>query len=219
MPHLIRSLQLHTRLSTVENKCSAFATAFDRIQGAFILLDAMGQIIFLNRAAQAIVDRKDGLAINSRKLRAQSSSENALLKRTISDTAVLACGKTTGQPGSTTVSRPNRGSSYYLTMSPVRPAVFTGLEDPAVAVFIADPNDAIRTPDTRLKGLFGLTKAEARLSQLLVGGMELREAAEQIGVSYNTVRMQLRGVLAKTGTSRQSELMRVLTLVGLGGRD
>jgi hypothetical protein len=48
--------------------------------------------------------------------------------------------------------------------------------------------------------------------------MELREAAEQIGVSYNTERTQLGSVLAKKGTRRQSELMRVLTFTGLGTR-
>jgi DNA-binding CsgD family transcriptional regulator len=220
MPHLTRSVQLQTRISTVENKCSALTNAFDGIQRGVILLDTKGQIVFMNSAAQTIMSRKDGLTTNRRKLCARSDYENTLLMRMIQDTALVARGRRCSlSSGNTVVSRTSTGSSYYLTINSMPPASLTGLQDPAVAVFISDPNDAIKTPDTRLKDLFGFTKAEARLSQLLVGGMELREAAEQIGVSYSTVRTQLCRILAKTKTHRQSELIRVLTFAGLGARE
>ncbi|HWG59212.1 MAG TPA: helix-turn-helix transcriptional regulator, partial [Candidatus Acidoferrales bacterium] len=57
---------------------------------------------------------------------------------------------------------------------------------------------------------YGLTKHEASLADLLLQGSDLREAAEKLGVSMNTVRTHLRLIFEKTDTHRQAELVRVL---------
>ncbi len=57
---------------------------------------------------------------------------------------------------------------------------------------------------------FGLTSAETRLAARLKAGRTLKEAAEDLGVSLNTVRNQLRAVFDKMGLSRQSELVQAL---------
>ncbi len=44
----------------------------------------------------------------------------------------------------------------------------------------------------------------------LLAGFDLRAIAEETGRSINTIRNLLARVMAKTETSRQSELMRVL---------
>jgi pimeloyl-ACP methyl ester carboxylesterase/DNA-binding CsgD family transcriptional regulator len=54
---------------------------------------------------------------------------------------------------------------------------------------------------------YELTRAEARLTAGLVAGDELKTLALQFGVSYNTVRTQLRSVLGKLGLQRQNELL------------
>ena len=59
----------------------------------------------------------------------------------------------------------------------------------------------------------GLTDAEARLVHLLLEGRGLTAAAEQLGLSRNTVHSQLASVFQKTGTRRQGELLSLL----LGG--
>ena len=58
---------------------------------------------------------------------------------------------------------------------------------------------------------FGLTPAELRLARKLRDGRSLKEAAEELGVSFNTVRNQLRAVFEKMGLKRQGELIRALT--------
>jgi DNA-binding CsgD family transcriptional regulator len=55
--------------------------------------------------------------------------------------------------------------------------------------------------------MFGLTPAEARLAVQLAAGNTLAEIAETNGVNISTLRAQLRAVYAKTGTSKQSELV------------
>lgn len=65
-----------------------------------------------------------------------------------------------------------------------------------------------------LRDSFGLTPAETRLAARLKEGLTLKEAAEDLGVSLNTVRNQLRAVFEKMGLGRQSELVRALAQLG-----
>ena len=58
---------------------------------------------------------------------------------------------------------------------------------------------------------FGLTAAEVRLAARLREGLTLKDAAADLGVSFNTVRNQLRAVFDKMGLNRQSDLVRALS--------
>ena len=62
-----------------------------------------------------------------------------------------------------------------------------------------------------LRESFGLTPAEVRLAAKLREGLTLKEAADDLGLSINTVRNQLRPVFDKMGLRRQSELVRALS--------
>jgi DNA-binding CsgD family transcriptional regulator len=62
----------------------------------------------------------------------------------------------------------------------------------------------------RLRAEFGLTKAEARLALCLAEGSSLASAAQGFNVKLTTIRSQLQQVFAKTGTSRQTELVAML---------
>jgi DNA-binding CsgD family transcriptional regulator len=59
--------------------------------------------------------------------------------------------------------------------------------------------------------LFRLTPAEARLAAGIATGASLNEVADSLGIGRETARTQLRSVFAKTGTTRQAELVRIIT--------
>jgi DNA-binding CsgD family transcriptional regulator len=61
-----------------------------------------------------------------------------------------------------------------------------------------------------LMAMFGLTPAEARLAAEIAAGQRLDALAEAHHVTLPTLRTQLRAIYGKTGTSRQSELVRLL---------
>ena len=61
-----------------------------------------------------------------------------------------------------------------------------------------------------LAARYGLTNAEAELAEQLATGRSLAEVAQRRGRSLNTARTQLGGLLAKTGATRQSDLVRLL---------
>lgn len=59
----------------------------------------------------------------------------------------------------------------------------------------------------------GLTPAEARLARALCGEESLQDYARASGVARTTVKTQLRSIFAKTGTTRQSALVRLVAAV------
>jgi len=81
---------------------------------------------------------------------------------------------------------------------------------PAVCVVIADPEKRDLLPADRLRALYGLTPAEARLAARLALGDDLRSAAASLGIGYATARTQLTGIFDKTETRRQGELIMLL---------
>ena len=71
--------------------------------------------------------------------------------------------------------------------------------------------DVARAPGViRLRAEYGLTKAEARLASYLADGASLPSMAQAFDVKLTTIRSQLQQVFAKTGTSRQAELVALL---------
>lgn len=67
-----------------------------------------------------------------------------------------------------------------------------------------------------LSGLFDLSPAEARVARGLVEGNSIEKIAKATNLSRETIRTQLKFVLAKTGTKRQAELVGLLTGAEIG---
>ena len=61
-----------------------------------------------------------------------------------------------------------------------------------------------------LRLAFRLSPGEARIATALAEGLVLREIAQRHGVTYETVRTQLRRLMDKTGSRRQADLVRLV---------
>jgi DNA-binding CsgD family transcriptional regulator len=82
------------------------------------------------------------------------------------------------------------------------------------AALILTPVTLPQAPPVELvQSLFGLTPAEARVARSLAGGETIEAIASARGVSQNTIRMQVRGVLEKTGCNRQVDIVALLTAI------
>ena len=82
--------------------------------------------------------------------------------------------------------------------------------DAVAAVFVGDATDVKLSGRATLEGLYSLTKAEAKLVELLAAGNSLDEVATARGITMNTARSQLKQVFAKTDTKRQGELVQLV---------
>jgi DNA-binding CsgD family transcriptional regulator len=64
-----------------------------------------------------------------------------------------------------------------------------------------------------LNGLFDLSAAEIRVANGLLQGKTIEDLATNFGLSRETIRTQVKAVLNKTGTARQSDLVSLLAKV------
>ncbi|MDX1948063.1 MAG: helix-turn-helix transcriptional regulator, partial [Pirellulaceae bacterium] len=87
---------------------------------------------------------------------------------------------------------------------------------PLVLVSLHEADQPIQLPVDLLWRSFALTDAEAKLAEALVNGWTLAELAQDRQVSKQTLRNQLVGLMRKTGTKRQSQLVSLLTRLSLG---
>jgi DNA-binding CsgD family transcriptional regulator len=79
------------------------------------------------------------------------------------------------------------------------------------AVLALTPVTRPEAPPVELvQSLFDLTPAEARVARSLASGKTVEAIATEGGVSLNTVRTHVRGVLEKTGCERQVEVVALL---------
>ncbi len=211
VPHLRRSFAIHCELQEAHYRQKATSEVIDRFPIGVLFIDRGLHVVESNRAVDRIAAQRDGFSIVDGVPRASGSPSSAgftqLLRRSLNTEAgaavmgdIFAIERRSGrQPYEVLVAR--------LLETPMT----TGARQPVAAVFIADPEDQhLRMPQV-LATLYHLTPAEADLASLLSSGHSLEEAARARNVTENTVRSQLKRIFAKTGVSRQTNLVRLLT--------
>jgi DNA-binding CsgD family transcriptional regulator len=122
---------------------------------------------------------------------------------------------TPGSGGAMLISRQPPKRPLQLVVTPFQSREILLADRPAALVFLSDPEARSTSRGQLMQQLYRLTQTESRLANLLAHGYTLAEAAEQMEISVDTVRFHLKQIFRKTGTCRQSELMRtILSLPG-----
>jgi DNA-binding CsgD family transcriptional regulator len=216
-PHLMRAVQIQQELSDVRDRGAFTDSGLERMRAPLIVLDSLGRVISLSQNAERIVAVSDGLTIKGGLVHANDPSDNARLNSLIF-TALEARSDISFPPGGVMrVRRNSKALPYEILIAPVadKALVFT-LRQPAVCLFIRDPLMREDSSVMLLQRLYGLSRAESRLFQELVGGGRLEHVAERLGLKKESARTVLKTIFRKTGTHRQTELIR-LGLMGLSG--
>jgi len=181
----------------------ALMQALDRIQCGVIITPSSLHPSFVNAQARQILDQRDGLFLSDRGLQASGAEDHKLLRDLIQSRAMHHLEHCVAM--SVTRSDTRRAFTVYITgcSSVVEPV------DQAI-LFICDANQSVAVDQPSLRALFGLTRAEGVLAELLMHGQSVETAADRLCISVNTARTHLKRILLKTDTGRQAELVRVL---------
>ncbi|WP_153099519.1 helix-turn-helix transcriptional regulator [Paraburkholderia hayleyella] len=220
LPHLKRAVELHSRLDSVEVERSMYANAINRMQVGAITLDKDGSIINANSVANEILSQTNGLCIARGKVEAMNAHENRTLQRLIRHAVMghqgMAAAIVEAMPITRSRDKPRLGLLVRSIL--LSDWAEDNKRSPAVALFLRDPERKPQGAQEIIRKLFDLTPAEASLALLLTNGLTLDEAAEESGISKNTVRTHLRSIFSKTGVTRQATLVCILlgSVVPLG---
>jgi DNA-binding CsgD family transcriptional regulator/PAS domain-containing protein len=210
---VIKVMRLHRSMVGAEIRGRATAMVLDAVPLGVVLVNSASRVLLTNRAADEILSLADGLVRDSEsELRASTPAESDRLRQIIHDVAGVATGEMDRPVGVLRLDRPDSSSSWLLAVIPVRARRRSDTVSEIAALFITGTTEAEPSgiPAQSLERLFSLTPAEARLLIALVDGLGLDEIAEQFEVSKNTLRNQLNQVFRKTGTNKQSELVRMV---------
>jgi DNA-binding CsgD family transcriptional regulator len=207
--HLKQAFRLYREFSALKALSAGLETALNLLPSGVILLRAKGEVVYMNRAASAVVSERDGLLATRSGLRAERPAEFSLLEKAIREAASTSNGQGFSAGGTVLVSRRER-PPLQIVVSPIRDKGIDTSQPVAAVAFISDPLQRHRPAQDILRTLYGLTPAECRVALLLGDGRSPREIAETIGVTFNTVRSQIKSIFSKTDVKRQGELIRLL---------
>jgi DNA-binding CsgD family transcriptional regulator len=208
LPHLSRAAQVHVLLATADLQRRLANGMFDALSVSAIIVDRGCKLVFANDLANRLLRAGDGLRVQQGQLTTRDSRQDAALQEAVCRASVIACGGAAPAGDVLLVRRTNRRPLSVLVVPLPRDAWIGGLVDAPAIVFASDPEARPLPATTALATLYQLTRAEARLLAALLQGERIAEFAERIGISINTANTQLKQIFAKTGTNRQSDLMR-----------
>lgn len=211
-PHLRRALKLRRALIAERSEARAPQILFDGWTHAAFVLDRAGQVLTMNRRAEALVAGDIGFTL-SRSGRPRSfdiGSSRAL------DAAIATCRLLSGADGADGLNglllpRGDGGSPLHAMLWPiVSPAEFGLAAAPGqILLVVSDPDSTPPDAVGWIARRFGLSPAEARLAGAVIDGIPLADAAEQSGIRLSTARTRLKTIQAKTGCHRQLDLVRL----------
>jgi DNA-binding CsgD family transcriptional regulator len=209
-PHLQRALTLHHQFGTLQAQSLGWRTALDAFDHAVFGLDVSGIVVLSNCHAEATALTGDGIKVVQGRLRATESNCDWQMQKVISGAIAAGSGNGLSSGGTLLLQRRSENQPLRVTATPFRAPLVLGSPPIAALVFVSDPAKAPLSRCVVLRALYGLTPAECRVSDMLLQGMEIREAAGRLGITLETARLHVKRILAKTSTSRQAELVRLM---------
>jgi DNA-binding CsgD family transcriptional regulator len=210
-PHLQRAAQSNLRLQTTRLTLENAVEILSRSSQGVIVVDDKRQPTFLNRPAEAMVAKADGIAIRDRELRLFKKSETAALHRLIATATQRNAGAAAG--GTLLVSRASKRQPYSVLVMPLcgGSGLFFVPESARAIIFIQDCGEASPSIDgAYVRTLYGLTRMEAALTVELMRNDGLQAAADVLGIAHSTAKSYLKRIFEKVGVHRQTELLRRL---------
>ena len=169
------------------------------IRHGLIVVTADGHIRHATAYAENILRAGDGLRVTrSGAVQASFTQDDAILQHAIwcATSAPVHIGR------SLRCGRSDDRQPFIVHVAPI------GIGEAVLTV--VNP-DLPHVPEAALLiDLFGLTPAEAQISQMIVDCQGLRAVADQLSVSIATVKTHLLSTFRKTGVCRQSDLVHLL---------
>lgn len=210
MPHLQRAVATALELEKTYAFQRAAAALLDEQPRGVLFVDRGMRVVFANASALRMAEASDAFRIRNNRIVVVDPAAADKFGRVLDD-AINPASHSSRRSGMARLPRSNGGRDYLATVSALdrAPSAFDAARPQAI-VAIADPDAGLVNAQSRLRELYGLTSAEARLAERLALGESPEEAALALGVKLSTARWHLASILRKTNSKGQAALMRIV---------
>jgi DNA-binding CsgD family transcriptional regulator len=235
-PHLRQALKLSRTLRSLEQTNAMLKQGIEDAGIAIAMAGQDGAILRATPGAeQLFATPASGVSLRGGRLALGNPGQQRALEALIAAACLTGAGRGADQAmgtplpvrsraaGGVTVRSwtPSAGGAMLVTRKPpqrplqvvVSPFCPGSLLNEPQATALIQFSDPFAVPKSRgaiLQALYQLTAAESRLADALLQGLEVRDAAEALGITFETARFHLKRVFAKTGVGRQTELIRLM---------
>ena len=209
-PHLAKAFRLQRIIERNTDGNEALLKSIAHFDFGVIALDSEGRITNLSAPAKNLLDAQDGVRLHGVRLQAVDAAEDNELQHMLTSVNLLGVDPPRRTGNTLLISRKSGKRPLQLVAFPFAASGLFDQDRPQILVFISDPQSNPASRAAVLINLYGLTPTESRLADLLLQGLEVSEAAERLRTTLGTARFHLKRILAKTGTRRQPELMRLM---------
>ena len=197
-----RVLKLRGEIAAAQRDKEVTSAALDTMAVAIAVVAWNGRLLEANAAAEAVFERADGFGRRGGMIGAVLHGDAQALERAIA----LATAPTRPTATSVMVNRAPGLAAYLVTVAPLATA---SPRRRAMLIF-RDPETRDASLAQRLRGLFGLSKAEAEIAVDLLEGCSPVEVAARRTVTANTLKTQLASLMGKMGCTRQSQVVSIV---------
>ena len=195
-------------LNLTSIRSGALEAMLNALAASVYLADRDGRIVYMNRAAERQVSTGNVIRIANGRLAPVDCKARLTLGRAI-DVVIGDGNLLTG--GITVALAGVDHGGLIATILPLSPG-----ENPSscrgagmAAIFMQDPIVMPPSAAEAFAQLYGLTGSELRVLVAMAPGLGVKEAAEVLGIGENTAKTHLQHIHSKTGTSKQTELIRL----------
>ena len=201
-PHLARAAVLASKLQM--QRAQASLDSFERAGARAALIGAKGSVTAMNPGFEALMGQ---IIVRARdKIALDDDRANTLLQTALLDLARDRLGDTRSIP----VPRKDDLPAFIIHVLPIRRQALDIFSRAQAMLVVTTADRSLRIEASLLCELYDLTRAEAAVANRILEGLTVNEIADAHGVSRETVRSQVKKILAKTGCQSQADFIRRL---------
>ena len=216
---LVQRLAKHIRLATnvmarigaLGAKLADREAVLNQLSDAVFLVDRIGRMFYANKVGADLLDAADGLSLDGSRVKAVRHADTLRLLATVQRVVDGSGDGTPPVPISFGLPRISSPQTYALTVLPLyQRDYWPTVPGAEAAIIIHDTEKPIDTSEDRLRQIYKLTPRETALAQAFLATCDLRAASDRLGISTNTAKTQLKSIFAKTSTTSQAALIKLL---------
>jgi DNA-binding CsgD family transcriptional regulator len=220
VPHVRRAVAVGKVIDMHKIEAAALADTLDGLAAAMFLVDANGRIVHANISGHGLLAEGTILRGTGGKIAATNPQINQSMHEVF--TAAGGGNLEMGVKGVSAVLGEQAGERWLAHILPLTSGTRrqAGVAYAAVAaVFVRKAALELPHPLETIAATFKLTPAEMRVLMMIVQLGGVPEVAPVLGVSEATVKTHLQRIFAKTDTSRQADLVKLVAgyISPLGG--